>query len=87
MIVLDVCCGSRLFYFDKENKYTTYMDKRNEQFIIGKKDFCAWYQDENGLWLSSCDLTWEFEDGSTIPSDHQMHYCPKCGRELNERGT
>lgn len=26
--VLDVCCGSRMFYFDKDNKDVVFMDKR-----------------------------------------------------------
>ena len=26
--ILDVCCGSRMFWFDKENKKTVFMDKR-----------------------------------------------------------
>ena len=26
--ILDVCCGARLFWFDKENENTIYMDKR-----------------------------------------------------------
>jgi SAM-dependent methyltransferase len=26
--ILDVCCGSKMFYFDKENKQTIYMDNR-----------------------------------------------------------
>jgi len=26
--ILDVCCGSRMFWFDKENENTIYMDKR-----------------------------------------------------------
>ncbi|MGL9814983.1 methyltransferase domain-containing protein [Enterococcus malodoratus] len=26
--VLDACCGSRMFWFDKNNPITTYMDKR-----------------------------------------------------------
>lgn len=58
-----------------------------DELLYGRKEPCVWKQDHNGLWVSSCDLTWEFEDGSSIPSNHQMHYCPKCGRELNERGT
>ena len=28
--ILDACCGSRMFWFDKENKDTLYIDKRNE---------------------------------------------------------
>lgn len=28
MKVLDACCGSRMFHFDKENEDVTYMDKR-----------------------------------------------------------
>lgn len=26
--ILDACCGSRMFWFDKDNNYTTYMDIR-----------------------------------------------------------
>ena len=38
MKILDVCCGSKLFWFDKDNEYTTYMDIREESFEIhGKK--------------------------------------------------
>ncbi|EAC3631665.1 class I SAM-dependent methyltransferase [Listeria monocytogenes] len=38
MKILDVCCGSRMFWFDKKNKDTVYMDIRDEQFEIhGKK--------------------------------------------------
>lgn len=38
MKILDVCCGSKLFWFDKENPNTTYMDIREETFEIhGKK--------------------------------------------------
>lgn len=28
--ILDACCGSRMFWFDKGNKDVTFMDKRNE---------------------------------------------------------
>ena len=36
--ILDACCGSRLFWFDKAEPHTTYMDRRKEQFEIhGKK--------------------------------------------------
>lgn len=28
--VLDACCGSRMFWFDKENKDVVFMDKRKE---------------------------------------------------------
>lgn len=27
-VILDACCGSKMFWFDKENKYTIYMDNR-----------------------------------------------------------
>lgn len=29
--VLDVCCGSKMFWFDKKNKHTIYMDNRELQ--------------------------------------------------------
>ena len=28
MKILDACCGSRMFWFDKDHKDTLYMDKR-----------------------------------------------------------
>lgn len=35
--ILDACCGSRMFWFDKENPNTTYMDIRKEEFEIHEK--------------------------------------------------
>ena len=28
-IILDTCCGSRMFHFDKENPNVVYMDNRD----------------------------------------------------------
>jgi len=33
-IILDACCGSRMFWFNKENPLTTYMDIRDEEHIL-----------------------------------------------------
>ena len=30
--ILDACCGSKMFWFDKAEPHTTYMDRREEQF-------------------------------------------------------
>ncbi|VGQ57966.1 DNA N-4 cytosine methyltransferase M.NgoMXV [Streptococcus pyogenes] len=30
--ILDACCGSRLFWFDKNEPHTTFMDVRQEKF-------------------------------------------------------
>ena len=36
--ILDACCGSRMFWFDKNESHTTFMDIRQETFeIYGKK--------------------------------------------------
>ena len=32
--ILDACCGSRMFWFNRENKDAFYMDKREEQHIL-----------------------------------------------------
>jgi len=32
--ILDACCGSRMFWFDKKNKDTVYMDKRKETHVL-----------------------------------------------------
>lgn len=32
-LILDACCGSRMFWFNKENPVALFMDKRSEEFI------------------------------------------------------
>lgn len=32
--ILDACCGSKMFWFDKQNENTLYMDKRKETIIL-----------------------------------------------------
>ena len=32
--ILDVCCGSRMFYFNKENPDVVYMDNRDFEDIL-----------------------------------------------------
>lgn len=32
--ILDACCGSRMFWFDKKNKNVLFQDIRDEQFIL-----------------------------------------------------
>lgn len=33
-IILDACCGSRMFWFDKENPLTLFADIRDEEHIL-----------------------------------------------------
>lgn len=33
--ILDACCGSRMFWFDKNNPEVTFMDKRSEEYSLG----------------------------------------------------
>lgn len=35
--ILDACCGSRMFWFDKHEPHTTFMDIRQEIFEIHDK--------------------------------------------------
>lgn len=35
--ILDACCGSRMFWFDKNESHTTFMDIRQEKFEIHGK--------------------------------------------------
>lgn len=32
--ILDACCGSRMFWFDKKNPLVTFMDIRNENHVL-----------------------------------------------------
>lgn len=33
-IILDACCGSRMFWFDKENPLALFADIRDEEYIL-----------------------------------------------------
>lgn len=37
-IILDACCGSRMFWFDKENPNTLFIDKRSETLAVKDRD-------------------------------------------------
>lgn len=47
---------------------------------------CEWHiSDEDGsVWESTCGLLWVIIDGT--PTENGMQYCPKCGKQLSERG-
>lgn len=36
--ILDACCGSRMFWFDKRNPHTLYVDKRSEVLTAKDRD-------------------------------------------------
>lgn len=36
--ILDACCGSRMFWFDKNNPNVLFMDKRNETLKAKDRD-------------------------------------------------
>ena len=43
--ILDACCGSRMFWFDKDNPNVTFMDIRDEECVLSDgqvviDDFC-----------------------------------------------
>lgn len=38
MKILDVCCGSKMFWYDKEETHTTYMDIRDEVLTYTDRD-------------------------------------------------
>ncbi len=36
-MILDVCCGARLFWFDRQNERVIFMDKRKEKHMLPDK--------------------------------------------------
>ena len=32
--ILDMCCGSRMFWFDKQDERAVFMDKRSEEHTL-----------------------------------------------------
>lgn len=51
-------------------------------FFHRHADACAWtYDSYYDLYESSCGLSWQ-TGNDYGPSKNEMHYCPKCGRQL-----
>lgn len=38
--ILDACCGSRMFWFDKDNPFTEFMDIRDEECVLSDGQLC-----------------------------------------------
>ena len=51
---------------------------------MGNKESCFFYlmEEDSDTWVcSKCGLAWALTDSGT-PFDHEMYYCPKCGRVI-----
>ena len=42
--ILDVCCGSKMFWFDRDNPGVVFMDKRRESHLLPDKTSKSGYQ-------------------------------------------
>ncbi len=38
--ILDACCGSRMFWFDKDNPFVEFMDIRDEECVLSDGQLC-----------------------------------------------
>ncbi len=41
---------------------------------------CAWIEDSDGVWNTSCGVTWVFTDGS--PAENRTNFCHHCGHPV-----
>ena len=44
--------------------------------------FCWWTEDDDGLWLTDCAHTFEFNVGG--PVENKQKFCGYCGKSLRE---
>jgi hypothetical protein len=60
------------------------VDKEKPGCRIEIESKCRWHvgDGEWTMWDASCGLVWAFDEGT--PTENEMQYCPKCGRELEE---
>lgn len=67
MKILDACCGSKMFWFDREHKETVYMDNRTENTTLcdGRKLIIKPELAENTIFAEGhYDLTYRRKDKS-----------------------
>ncbi len=43
---------------------------------------CAWREDEDGVWGTSCGQRFELNEGT--PAENDMRFCPYCGKPLEQ---
>ena len=43
---------------------------------------CGWENEEDGIWIGSCGITWCFIEGDV--KENKLIYCPKCGGKVFE---
>ena len=43
---------------------------------------CEWVTDDEGVWDTECGNRFEIIDGT--PRENQLHWCPYCGKSLQE---
>lgn len=48
-----------------------------------KLPHCAWNENEDGVWETSCGDLFEFIESG--PKDNKMKFCCYCGKKLVER--
>lgn len=57
------------------------LDGAQNVWIAPDSATCAWRENDDGIWNTSCGLAWCFECGG-MPAEHGMQYCPRCGRSV-----
>jgi hypothetical protein len=46
---------------------------------------CVWKEEDDGsYWGGTCGIAWVLTCGT--PREHQMNYCPRCGKPLKQVG-
>lgn len=83
--ILDVTCGSRSIWFDKNNPYAVYCDKRREEFRwLWKNSDCTLTIDPDVI----CDFTdLPFSDNSFPLVVFDPPHCPVNGCNAEYRGS
>ncbi|WP_267666808.1 class I SAM-dependent methyltransferase [Levilactobacillus brevis] len=67
--ILDACCGSKMFWFDKENPQVTFMDKREANYSLGT--YPTKNGDKESLLTVSPDVVADFR---SMPFDDNRFY-------------
>ena len=75
-LILDACCGSRMFWFDKQNPNVLFVDKRSETVTAKDRDKVRTIEVKPDIVADFTNLPFEDNSFDSIICSNSFHHYP-----------